>query len=165
MPIEAVYSSPRKRALLTAQIIAVPHDLDVIIEEGLAEPWLGKLEGMYKHDIHELIDERLNALTREERTNTGHFPGLTSPNMTAMHAEEALENMGKQHPGQTVIAISHSGIVESILASRTDAIYESIKMTNMAFLKFVYDSKTLELKEVSPDIAYECYETTKLNSI
>lgn len=161
MPIAAIYSSPLKRAHLTAQIIATAHSSDVKTHPGLGEYWMGVLQGMQNKDIHSLIDQRLGAMTQEERRNSGYFDGLQSYAETANQLNQAMERIADSHLGETVVAVTHSGILRTILAMRTDAKPETIKMTNMAYLKFVYDNEALKLVEISPDIVYETYEKQK----
>src|SRR3954454_8247060 len=44
-PLAAIYSSPRERAWYTARDIAEPHDLKVVIAEGLDEVGFGEWSG------------------------------------------------------------------------------------------------------------------------
>ena len=48
--------------------------------------------------------------------------------------------------------------MKPLLVMNTDAIYETIHMTNMAYLVFSYDGENLRLIDTSPDITYESYQ-------
>ncbi|MGQ9573333.1 MAG: histidine phosphatase family protein [Dehalococcoidia bacterium] len=45
-PIDAIYSSPLKRALATAEPIAASHGLEVQVDEGLIEMDIGEMDGL-----------------------------------------------------------------------------------------------------------------------
>lgn len=158
MQIAAVYCSPLQRAYLTAQIIAATHEKVAIPRFGLIEPWLGKLQGMHSDDVHAIIDPNLNALTQEERRKKGNLEGLMSISMIKENAETELTVLAKMHPGGIVVTVSHSEVIKAIIAMRTHAIHETIKMSNMAYLKYAYDGEKLTLVEVSPDIKYHSYK-------
>ena len=138
-PIAAVYSSALQRAHLTAQIIAAPHGHRVRILDGLTEPSFGILDGMTKSEIMELIGPRLSKMSQEERRHSGELEGLVTPATIAKKAEDALRMVGQAHPGQMVVAVAHSGIIEPILVMHTDTVSLTVHMTNMAYLKFIYD--------------------------
>jgi broad specificity phosphatase PhoE len=158
MKVDAVYSSPLQRALLTAQIIASPHEKVAIPRFDLIEPWQGKLQGMPHADNLNTILPRLGALTQEERRNTGYLLGLMSDAMIAERTETELVCLAKMHPGGLIVAVTHSDVLEAIVTMHTDAIHEMMQMTNMAYLKYAYDGENLTLIEVSPDIKYQSYE-------
>lgn len=158
MPIDGVYCSPLQRAYLTAQIIATTHNLIAQPRFGLISPWCGATEGMHTDDVHALIDARCNAMTQEERRNSGVLEGLMSPAMITANAETELKTLAQKHPHKTIVAVTHSGVLEGILTMHTDAINESINMSNMAYLKYTFHDGNLELIEISPDITYNVYK-------
>lgn len=157
MKVDAVYCSPLQRAYLTAQIIAAMHEKVATPRFGLIEPWLGKLQGMHADDIHALIDSDLNALSQEERRKRGDLEGLMSLSMVKENVETELALLAKMHPDGTIVTVSHSAVIKAIIAMHTAAIHETIKMSNMAYLKYSYDGEKLTLIEVSPDIKYNSY--------
>lgn len=157
MPIAGVYSSPLKRAHLTAQIIAAPHHEDVQVMYGLTEYYMGELQGMDADDAHAIINGPLMTMTQEERRRSGNLPGLLTTERVSALAEEELVKIGKLHVGEIAVAVSHSAIIESVLTMHTDMNPETLEMTNMAYLKFSYDGKNLRLIEISDDITYDTY--------
>ncbi len=157
MKVEAIYTSPLQRAYLTAQIIAAAHEKLAIPRMGLIEHHLGPLEGMHADNVHALIDSRLNALSQEERRKVGDYEGLMSLERITANAEKELSTLAKKHAGGTIVAVSHSGILKAIIAMHTDAIHESIAMSNMAYVKYIFDGENLTLVETSPDIVYDTY--------
>lgn len=148
---------PLKRALLTAQIIAAAYDKEAKPSFGLIEPYLGKLEGMHEKEIHHLINERLNAKSQEERRNCGYLDGLMSDAQVAEHVENELIKIAKAHSGQNILAVGHSTLIQAIMSMHTDAIHESIEMSNMAYLTYSFDGETLTLINYSPDIKFLTY--------
>jgi len=55
--IEAIYSSPLKRALKTAEIIARPHKLKVNVEPDLVDFNFGRWQGLSHHEVKEQYGE------------------------------------------------------------------------------------------------------------
>src|SRR5262249_17218385 len=56
-PIDFVYSSPLRRSLRTAEIIAKPHDLTPVTVDALTECDVGDWEGLTWDDIREIDPE------------------------------------------------------------------------------------------------------------
>jgi len=57
--IQAIYSSPLKRAMETAQIIACHHNMEVVAEKSLREIEAGKLEGATSAELGVRFSELL----------------------------------------------------------------------------------------------------------
>jgi probable phosphoglycerate mutase len=79
--ISAVYSSPLKRTLHTAQILAGPHDLTPIIRDGLREIDHGHWEGMTRAEVESRFAEEYAAWEEDptfasRRRRRQHHRGL-----------------------------------------------------------------------------------------
>jgi len=81
--IAAVYSSPLKRALKTAEIIAQPHKLEVDVEPDLIDFNFGKWQGL----SHQEAKEKYRDL---------YATWITHPEQVRMPDGEALEDVSKR---------------------------------------------------------------------
>ncbi len=81
--IEAIYSSPLKRALQTAEIIAAPHKLQVSVEPDLIDLNFGKWQGL----SHEEVKEKYVDL---------YATWLTHPEQVRMPGGETLDDVSKR---------------------------------------------------------------------
>lgn len=123
--IQEVYSSPLKRALETAQIIAAPLGLPVIVLENFREVNVGELEG--QKPTAELWKQH-NAVIADWMD--GHpetrFPGgedfFTLADRTRAGFEQVLS--GKE--GRTILIVAHGGVfsfpLRTIVAGMDDEV-------------------------------------------
>ena len=105
--LAAVYSSPLKRALMTAQMIAAPHGLDVSAIADLAELDFGDWDGLTYQEIAEVAPQRFNrwlADPAEVRPPNGET--LLEMSQRVM---EVVERIIAAHTGETVVVITHGG--------------------------------------------------------
>lgn len=109
-PIDAVWSSPLRRARQTAAPMAAVHDLVVQIDDGLAE--FDRLATSY------IPYEELKA-TRDERYLAMIAGGFDHPDVDAdgFKAEvvAAVERVIAAHPGQRVAVVAHGGVINCYL--------------------------------------------------
>ena len=111
LQIDAIYSSPLKRALKTAEMIASHHKLDVEIAPGLIDFDYGKWQGL----SHQEVKDKYKELYAEWRQN---------PHRVKMPSGERLDDVRKRalgvvdeviakHDG-TVVLVSHR-VVNKVL--------------------------------------------------
>ena len=81
--IEAIYSSPLKRALKTAEIVASRHTLDVQITPGLIDLDFGKWQGLTTKEV-------------KERYNELYIEWIDSPHQVKIPDGESLNNVRKR---------------------------------------------------------------------
>jgi len=99
LKIEAIYSSPLKRALDTARYVAKHHGLSVIVADGLVDLNYGVWQGL----SHQEIKERYRALYEK---------WLEKPHLVAIPEGESLDEVRKRALGVVDGVISkHSGAV------------------------------------------------------
>lgn len=105
-PLDAVYSSDLSRAHETARIVAETHGLDVTELRELRERHFGTWEGLSDDEIHERFPEEIANGT------LGDGEPREGMNRRVL---EALERIAAEHPGGTVLVVSHGGPLRAVL--------------------------------------------------
>jgi len=130
---DAVISSPLSRALETASIIAEENGLPAPATVGaLVERRYGEAEGLEDHEL----DRR--------------FPGDTPVPGRETRAEvlervlPALMAIANGHPDQSIIVVSHGGVIRSVL-SAVDPAHSHGRISNGSVHSFRHEDGTLEL--------------------
>ena len=115
MPVAAVYASPIERTTQTADLIAKHHGLPVQPLAGVIEAdygdWTGeKLSDLVKLDLWKTVQAAPSRV---------RFPGGEA--MVAMQARivEAIEALVADHPGDTVVVVSHADPIKAAVAHFT----------------------------------------------
>lgn len=111
--IVALYSSPLRRALETAALVAEPHGLPVLREEGLRELDQGELEGMTPTQIETLYPGFL-AQWREDAASV-RIPGGESLPELQERAWASIRRIAERHPKGVVVAVGHNLTNRAIL--------------------------------------------------
>ena len=106
-PIAAIYSSNLKRARQTAESIAGPHNLPVLIEHDIRELDHGELEGL---TFNEIKDSYPDFISRWRTTPAEiQVPGGEKLADVAERAWNGLNRIVGQHEdGKTVVVVSHN---------------------------------------------------------
>ena len=113
-PVAAVVSSPLRRALETADAIARPHGLEVVVLDGLRELDFGELEGKTYDEIAASRPELYRRwMTEPTRVR---FPGGESYADLEARATDAVSKLREEHDGRTVVAVAHGGVVRAVVA-------------------------------------------------
>lgn len=110
---DAVYSSPRIRALDTAKPIVAARGLDLHIDEDLRELDFGELEGRTFDEIAATEPELYRAWM--ERPTTVTFPGGESFALLKERALASLERIRAAHDCAAVV--THGGIIRAALGA------------------------------------------------
>ena len=112
LPIKAVYTSPLARAVQTAEILAIPHHLEVQECEGVIEVEYGRW-----------TDRPLKPLTRNKlwaviqaRPSLVRFPDGETIRSAQLRAVDALEEIAAHHRSGIVAVVSHADIIKAIVA-------------------------------------------------
>jgi probable phosphomutase (TIGR03848 family) len=110
--VAAVYASPLERTLETAEIVAAPHGLSVVVREDLGEVrvgrWTGQpLEKLYKRRLWRKV-QFVPSVVR--------FPGGESFQEVQARAVAELERLCVEHPKQTVAVVSHADVIKAAVA-------------------------------------------------
>lgn len=136
---DAIYSSTLLRARVTAEHLAVPHGLPLRLDERLRERHLGALQGLDKAEIAAAYPEVQRHMA-ERRPHYEPPGGETLPQFRA-RVEAWLLDVVTQHPGQTLLAVSHGGVLDLVhrLATSGDfAAPRAVVLGNAALNWFVW---------------------------
>jgi alpha-ribazole phosphatase len=113
-PVEAVLSSPRRRAVDTATPVAGRHGLGVEVVADLRELDFGELEGRTYDEIADTLPELYAAwMTHPTRVR---FPGGECYAELRARSLAAVAAVRRRFPSGTVVVVAHGGVVRSVLA-------------------------------------------------
>jgi 2,3-bisphosphoglycerate-dependent phosphoglycerate mutase len=110
-PLDAIYTSPLRRAVETAAPLAASTGLGPVVDEDLAE---------YDRHANEYIPmEELRAEGGERWEQAVAEWSLGGEEMAAWFdaVVAAVERVVEAHPGQTVAVVAHGGVINAYLAS------------------------------------------------
>ncbi len=113
--IQAIYSSPLRRARDTAQAIARYHQLEVQIEPSLNEIYAGELEGVSLKKIGSFLSE---LVAREHGYESIHRQyGGESLIEVQQRAWSTIKRLVDKHPDGVLVAVSHYFVILTIICS------------------------------------------------
>jgi broad specificity phosphatase PhoE len=104
-PIDVVYSSPLRRSLRTAEIIAEPHGLEPVTVEALIECDVGDWEGQSWEEIRAADPESYARYHANPAVNG--YAGGENFQQVSDRAGRAIEEILGRHAGRTVVVVSH----------------------------------------------------------
>lgn len=102
---QSIYSSPLKRALKTAELIAGCTDHTVQIDPRLVEVRMGEWEGMRSVDIRRQYPELV--AIRDADPVYAPVPGGETVQQLAVRVNQAADEISKRHPRGPVLIVSH----------------------------------------------------------
>lgn len=112
-PITAVYSSPRERTRATADRVAAPHGVPVMIDEALDEIDLGDWTGARIDSLEgDPAFERWNAARSEASPPNGEAFASVADRVTGFAARTS-----SAHKGETIAVVSHADVIKALVAS------------------------------------------------
>ena len=109
-PIDAVYSSGQSRAWLTAAPLAARLGLEVIAEPRLRERSFGIFEGLTLDEVAERYPPEFKKW--RERDPAWRPEGGESGQQLIDRVLSAVSDIGIKHPSQTVVLVSHGGVLD-----------------------------------------------------
>jgi len=111
--VAAVYSSPLRRAMRTAETLAKPRGLQVQPLEGLIDIDYGRWQGLSLREA-EADDPGLYTLWLDN-PHLVTFPGGEGLEQVRSRATAAVETVVSRHPEQTVVLVSHKVVCKVLL--------------------------------------------------
>ena len=155
--IRAIYSSPLRRSLDTAQAIARHHQVKVDLELGLKELNLGELEGTLIDDLDKSFDELL--ITNSQGEMLPRVPGGESLMELRQRAWSTIQRLVSQHPDGVIVVVSHFFAILTIICSALN-----LPLSQMTRLRLGHGSiSTLTFNDRAPRLVQfndTCHLTT-----
>ena len=112
--IGAIYSSPLRRALATAEPIASSHGLEVQVDEGLIEMDIGEMEGLTFQQVGERYPHFLQAWLGGQAASEA-MPGGERLLDVQDRAWQAIERIRQRQEHETVAAVTHNFVILTLL--------------------------------------------------
>ena len=117
VPLATVYSSPRRRALESARLLA-GRLARVAVDERLREIDFGIFEGLTYDQIAERFPEEYEEWMN--RPTDVAFPGGETFAAMAARVRDAFDDLRRTHTGQVIVVVSHGGVNRIALATALD---------------------------------------------
>jgi ribonuclease H / adenosylcobalamin/alpha-ribazole phosphatase len=127
--IDVVISSPVRRTLETAEVIAARLGTTFVTEDGLAEMEFGTWEGMTFAEVRESYPDDLDAWLGSVDTGPGGGESLREVEKRVL---ASLDRVVCQHAGKTVLAVSHVTPIKVLVAHVIGAPLESVHRMELA---------------------------------
>lgn len=113
--VAAVYSSPLRRAMTTARIIAEPRELQVQPLGELTDIDYGKWQGLTLKEA-ESDNEALYKLWLKNPEQV-RFPGGEGLEDVRLRALRGLEETASENPGRTIVMVSHKVVCKVLISN------------------------------------------------
>jgi len=114
-PLAAIYSSPLRRALETAQTIAFPHGLDVRVSDDLAELDFGEWDGLSYEEIQRRDPHRFTRWLSDPSSVCP--PG--GENFLEMNERVTgfARKIALKHAGELIAVVTHGGPARAVICN------------------------------------------------
>ncbi len=114
VPLAAIYASPRKRTIESAEALAARHACGIQVLDALREIDFGDFEGMtydaIARDHAELYRQWMETPTEVQ------FPNGESYSIMRVRVARALDELLARHAGESIALVTHGGVNRIILA-------------------------------------------------
>lgn len=151
---DAVYSSPLKRAAVTATRVAKPHGIEVRTVEGLTDMYFGAWQGLTEKQV----EERYAPMLAKWQQGPARFrpPGGESTTKAWKRINSQLREILFTHGTGTVVVVSHRiplKMMTAYLLKRKAGAFHDIRHDPCAISVFSvrskYDSEPVKLNDAS----------------
>lgn len=112
--IDAIYASPLKRALQTAEAVNRFHNLPIHAVDGLLELDVGDMENLKLSEIGEKFPEV--AKNWDQSPDLCEFPNGETMHQAYDRVNAALDQIIRENPGKTVFVATHGGVIRNLYA-------------------------------------------------
>lgn len=135
----AVYSSPLRRAMTTAEIIARYSNLEARVLAGLIDIDFGDWQGLSLDEVAARNGELYSKWLKSP--HLVEFPGGESLAVVRQRAASTVDNLITQHPRETVVLVSHKVVCQVLILTL-------LGLDNSHFWEITQDVCAINLFEV-----------------
>lgn len=143
--LDAIYTSPLKRARKTAQPISQQCGLVPEVLEDLRELDFGAWTGHHWHQVQEKFG--VNAFDWLRELEQDRVAGAEPSSRFQERVERALDQVASSHPGGQVLLVCHGGVIRVALASILKA-----PLSHLSGLEIEYGSLTLIVRTATRSV-------------
>jgi broad specificity phosphatase PhoE len=111
--LAAVYASPMKRTRETAAAVAKPHELEIVLEDGLREIDHGRWEGLTRKEVEARFADEYAQWEQDPFTFAPE--GGESGVQVVARALPVLRAIVIRHPNETVAVVSHKATLRLVM--------------------------------------------------
>jgi broad specificity phosphatase PhoE len=145
--LAAVYSSPLRRAVETAEVIATAHGLEPVPVDALREVDVGSWQGLTRAEVEKRFPEQH---ARWLEYGQGWEDGETYEQM-GERVVAALLDLAAAHDGDRILAVTHGGPIRAAIAfadgtSHADARRRGPTIANVYLVEFTVEDSRLSRK-------------------
>lgn len=113
-PLGAIYSSPLRRALQTAEPLAAAHGLEIVSEPALMEMDVGEMEGLSGAQMRARFPDLLSAW-RAEQAAESPLPGGESLAQVQARAWAFLDSLQPATRSGTILCVTHNFVALALV--------------------------------------------------
>lgn len=139
--IHAIYSSPLKRSVQTAEGIAKYHNLPVRPLEAIIDISYGEWEGKENQEVKEKYPELYNLwLTEPHKVR---FPGGETLDEVRTRTMSAIEELVNKHIGESIVLVAHrvpNKVISCAVLGLDNSHFWRIKQDTASTNLFIYDN-------------------------
>jgi len=128
-PIDAIYTSPLKRARKTAEAIGQYHAVEIQEEPGFIEIDCGDMENLLLTEVAEKFPE--TAMHWDKSPDLCHFPHGETMEQVYQRVNKALDCVIAENPGKRVVVATHGGVLRNIYARVAFGELEGIRQSEV----------------------------------
>ncbi len=143
--VDAVYSSPLKRAVRTAEIAFPSHD--IIIDESLKERSYGIIEGILIEDFKQNFPSHV--VDKFYKSRHLDVEGAEGIEELERRAVEAMKRIAEANKGKKVAIVAHGGIFNAFylaISGRQKEDYQMFRSSNASVTEVIYEDEKWILK-------------------
>ena len=122
LDVDVVLSSPKRRALETAQRISAAAD----VEPDLVEQDFGAWEGLTRSEVEALGPDQREALEAFDRSPDASPPGGESLSQVRQRVESLVDRLAREGVG-SVVLVSHVGPIKALLSLALDLPVQAVR--------------------------------------
>ncbi len=140
--VDAIYASPLRRSIETAQPIAEFFNLEIVPVQGLIDISYGEWEGLTFDEVKKRYKDQY--VKWEKRPDLVRFPKGETLDEVMERSFRAFKGIVKENPGKSILVIPHRVVNKALLCA-------ILGLSNSHFWEIKQDTGCINLIEYSSD--------------